>query len=498
MKKDNSIFFICLVSVVVATGCNKFLEKEPDNRAKLNSPDKVSQLLGTAYPQSSYQLMAELASDNSGDLVTNTLDVPDWVTLNEDIYFYRDNKGSGTNEDTPEGYWFGCYKAIAAANLALQTISNASNQEEYIAQKGEALVARAYAHFMLVNFFSKFYNASTADTDPGIPYVTEPETVSVKQYERKTVKYVYDMIETDLKDGIELIDDNSYKIPKYHFTKAAANAFATRYYLYKKDYPNVIKYANASFPENSLVLNLRPWNTVYNTLPLNGNGSLAQTYSAATEKANMLLVETLSWYSRILGGARYGPSPNLVRSASASEPITGASWAFSAASFVTGHLFIPKIDEYFVETSIGSGIGNGWQMIPLFTVEELLFNLAEAYTYTGATDKAINLLNNYLSTRLENYNPANHTLTAAKITAATGLGLQDGLIAILLYYRRIEFIHEGMRWFDILRYEIEVTHNQIDGSGNILKTVRLPKGDPHRVFQVPPTTAESGIAPNPR
>ena len=258
-------------------GCNKFLDKEPDNRAKLNSPEKVSQLLGTAYPQANYQLMAELASDNSDDLVTSGLDVPDWKTLNEDIYFYRDNKGSGENEDTPEGYWFGCYKAIAAANHALDAISKADNKQAYTAQKGEALVARAYAHFMLVNFFSKFYNPATAASDPGVPYVTEPETVSVKQYDRQTVKYVYDMVEKDLLEGILLLQDDSYSVPKYHFTKAAANAFAARYYLYKKDYPNVIKYANASVPENSLVLNLRPWNTVYNTLPLNGNGSLGQT-----------------------------------------------------------------------------------------------------------------------------------------------------------------------------------------------------------------------------
>lgn len=498
MKTPNKIFFISLVIALGATGCSKFLDKEPDNRAQLNSPQKVSQLLATAYPQANYQLMAELSSDNSGDLVTNSLDVPDWVKLNEDIYFYRDNKGSGTNEDTPEGYWFGCYKAIAAANLALETIKNASNKDAYSAQKGEALVARAYAHFMLVNFFSKFYNPATAGTDLGVPYNVEPETVSIKQYERGTVQSVYENIEKDLLEGFALIDDASYDVPKYHFTKAAASAFAARYYLYKKDYANVIKYAKIAVPENSFVNNLRPWNTVYNKLPLNGNGSLGQTYAAATQKANLLLAEAPSWWVRILGLARYGAASSAVGSATGKEPITGKNFAFSSASFVTGHQFIPKLDEYFVETSIGSGIGNGWQMVPLFTVEEVLFNLAEAYTYTGETDKAIGLLNNYLSTRLLSYSATTDVLTAAKITASTGAAINDGLITVLLFYRRIEFIHEGLRWFDILRYEIEVTHTQIDGSGNVLQTFKLPKGDPHRVFQVPPTTAESGIAPNPR
>src|SRR5436190_4932443 len=229
MKRTPIIF---ILSAFLVTGCNKFLDKEPDNRAKLNSPQKVAQLLGSAYPKANYQAMGELSSDNAGDIGTNALDVPDWITLDADLFFYRDNKGSGTNEDTPEGYWFGCYKAIAATNLALDAINHAPDPDNYKAYKGEALVARAYSHFMLVNFFSKFYNETTSSSDPGIPYVTEPETISIKQYERKTVQYVYDMVEKDLLEGLPLLDDNAYNVPKFHFNKAAANAFAARFYLY--------------------------------------------------------------------------------------------------------------------------------------------------------------------------------------------------------------------------------------------------------------------------
>src|SRR3954454_7708813 len=186
--------------------------------------------------------MAEISSDNAGDIATNGRDHPDWVTLITDLYFYKDNKGSGTNEDTPEGYWFGCYKAIAAANISLDAINKAPNPDAYKAQKGEALVARAYAHFMLVNFFAKFYNTASSATDPGVPYVTQPETVSIKQYDRKTVSYVYDMIEKDLLEGLPLLDDKSYAVPKFHFNRSAANAFAARYYLYKKDYMKVVTY----------------------------------------------------------------------------------------------------------------------------------------------------------------------------------------------------------------------------------------------------------------
>ena len=55
--------------------CKKFLEKNPDNRASLESPEQVSQLLGTAYPQSNYMAFCESISDNVSDKGTGGLDL---------------------------------------------------------------------------------------------------------------------------------------------------------------------------------------------------------------------------------------------------------------------------------------------------------------------------------------------------------------------------------------------------------------------------------------
>ena len=135
MRRPVIIYIMSCVLLVSTSACNKFLDKEPDNRAQLNSPQKVSQILASAYPKANYQEMAEVSSDNVGDIGINALDVPDWVVLLADLYFYRDAKGSGTNEDTPEGYWFGCYKAIAATNLALKirqiTVVRRSNRRGF-------------------------------------------------------------------------------------------------------------------------------------------------------------------------------------------------------------------------------------------------------------------------------------------------------------------------------------------------------------------------------
>ena len=510
MKK---LLILPVIAVVAFTSCSKLLEKEPDSRTKLDSPEKISQLLGSAYPQLNYQPMAELSSDNVDDLRTQNLASPDWLRLTTDLYTYEDNTGSATSEDTPEGYWFACYRAIAACNLALKAIGNvpASDQTFYKAQKGEALVARAYSHFMLVNFFSKFYNAATASSDPGVPYVTEPEEVSIKKYERKTVQYVYDMIEKDLHEGLPLIDDNNYKVPKYHFNRAASNAFASRFYLYKREMDSVIKYATAAIPENSIKNYLRPWNTVYTNLDLNGNGNLSQVYGKATESANLLLAESRSWWLRLFGTGRYGLSKDLSDYASGNAHISDGPWAYRVVFFISGHNFIPKVDEYFVETSLGSGIGDGWQMVTLISAEEVLFNLAEAYAYKGNNQKAIDLLNIYLSTRVLNYNPSTDDIDADRIAAfyqanpdmliATPFvdinSDTKGLINIILDYKQLEFAEEGLRWFDVLRYGIVVRHNQYLENGNLDKTYTLDANNVHRVFQLPATAmSQAGLTGN--
>ena len=49
-------------------GCSDFLSTEPDStRATLNTPEQVSQLLTTAYPQGGYVAFSEAMSDNADD-----------------------------------------------------------------------------------------------------------------------------------------------------------------------------------------------------------------------------------------------------------------------------------------------------------------------------------------------------------------------------------------------------------------------------------------------
>lgn len=466
-------------------GCKKFLEHPPDNRATLTSPEKVSQLLGTAYPQANYMAFCESISDNVADKGIGGVD-----QTNTDLFFFRDI--SYIQQDSPEFYWNACYAAIAAANQALEACAKAKDPENYTAQKGEALVARAYAHFMLVTFFSKLYDPSTANTDAGIPYVTEPENIVFKNYKRKTVSYVYQMIEKDLTEGLPLINDRLYSVPRYHFTKVAAHVFASRFYLFKKDYVKVVEHANLVFPGNNITPLLRPWNTTYRTITYN---ELWARYAKTTEPANLLLAETNSSWARTYYRTRYGLNDSL-QAVILGPNVTGGVWAFNYQLYTAGtnNYVLPKVNEYFVRLSVNAEIGFPYVMVPLFTAEEALFNRAEANAQLNNTTAAIDDLNTYAATRIVNYNVSTHTITASRIQSYYGTSnTQTGTLAAVLDFKRAEFVQEGMRWFDLLRHKIPVRHAVIKG-----ETMVLEADDPRRVFQIPESAKLSGLDLNPR
>ncbi len=197
MKKIKiTLFLLVLLSI---TSCDDFLSEKPDNRTEIDTPEKISELLVNAYPQDSYFDFAETMSDNVFDSgLANTL------RKNEQNYNWEIQ--SETDTDSQAAYWDACYRAIAHANKALEAIEQLGSPKSLNPQKGEALLARAYAHFMLVSFWSQRYNPATAAKDLGIPYVTKPETALITKYTRNTVAEVFDFIQKDMEEGLPYVD----------------------------------------------------------------------------------------------------------------------------------------------------------------------------------------------------------------------------------------------------------------------------------------------------
>jgi starch-binding outer membrane protein, SusD/RagB family len=97
--KFRSVLLI-VAGFIFLPSCKKYLEKEPDNRAVLDSPEKVSQLLGKAYPGANYIPFTETSTDNVGDIGAGDIGSPDLNGANADAFFFKDTRT--TTEDSPE------------------------------------------------------------------------------------------------------------------------------------------------------------------------------------------------------------------------------------------------------------------------------------------------------------------------------------------------------------------------------------------------------------
>ncbi|MVZ62591.1 RagB/SusD family nutrient uptake outer membrane protein [Sphingobacterium humi] len=484
--------YIAFYSILMV-GCEKYLEEAPDQRAVLDSPEKISELLTSAYPKANYFPFAETMSDNAGDKGAG---MGSMTFINFDAWTFSDIRSR--NQDTPDFFWYGSYEAIAAANRALAYIATVDDPERYQAQKGEALVARAYAHFMLAVFFANTYDRLTADTDPGIPYVTEPEEQLLLKYERKTVAYVYQMIEQDLLTGLPLLNDSKYKAPKYHFTRSAAHAFAARFYLFKKEYGKVIEHASQVFTDGDFSSRLRPINqTAFRSMEYYERQA---EYTRADNPANILLVESISSWGGSFPGFRFGLTADILAELFFSRNVTGGSFAYTIFGQETS-FNIPKFKTHFVRSGLNANFGYSYNMIPLFSAEEVLLNRAEALAMEGRTDEAIADLNVFASKKVfasQNnpyYYAKSHEINAAKlISFYQQPDLKYCIVNAALDFKRREYIFEGMRYLDILRHRLPVLHKTKDGQEEHL----LGSNDLRRVLQIPKEVAMSGMETNPR
>lgn len=496
----NKIKFLFLSLTLSFLSCSDYLSEQPDNRTLIDSKEKISSLLIGAYPDGNYQLMAELMSDNVSEKVITGGDI-----LDREMYQWQDTNLD--NRDTPTAYWNSCYKAISQANQALASSDELLNANpeailngslDLRPQIGEALVARAYAHFMLVNFWSKMYDPATAASDIGIPYVLEPETNLIKGYKRNSIEEVYNLIEKDLLLGL-LTLENTYNEPKFHFTKDAANAFAARFFLYKGDWAKVIEHANKviSNPSSEIRDMIANSNLSYS---LN-----ARNYASALETTNLLVGSTSSLWQRKFDRSRFGLSVSKVNQLffNGSGNPFGKNWAYGV--FGNDQVFnLPKFEEYFKITNQSAGIGQPLVGIVLFDKDEVLLNRAEAYAMLGSYGNSLNDLNVFLSKKTEDHNPLTDLLTEDMLTTSypvianeytpfyTLTAKQSSFIKGIAEYKRREYYHEGLRWFDVKRYQLEVTH--IFNASPIV----LAKKDNRKELQIPQTAQNFGVSPNPR
>ena len=534
MKIKNIIYkgSLMLASVAILASCSDQLDTLPDNRTTLDTPKKIAGLLVTAYPDRTPTLFNEWMSDNTDYMGAQNSQ----GNRGGDQYFFWQEQTEGGN-DSPEMVWMLYYEGIYKANEALAAIEDQGGPKNDILRnsKGEALLIRAYDHFILANEFCRPYNGKTSTKDAGLYYATgiADFSAAAEQSNRGTVADVYAKIAADIEAGIPLLND-TYEVPKYHFNKQAAYAFATRFYLYYEKWEKAKEYADKLLGSNPAA-SLRDYRALQ-AMPLSKSDQavkIAEAYCSASADCNLLVQTSVSnagmaiapWLtSKRYTLTNYLSETELFQSNNIWGTSSNLIWKpFTVNSGESNFALLMKLPREFEIRNTTTGSGYLRTLNVDFTMDEALLNRAEAEIMLGQNDAACADMTIWM----KNFFNTNVTLTptsvqtyfktvpyayadAAKMvpsfkkhisprfTIDAEGSVQESLLQCLLNFRRIETVHQGMRWMDIRRYNIEIPRRLIGANGRPSKNLDwLEKDDPRQVVQIPQSIREAGVAGNP-
>lgn len=534
MKIKNIIYkgSMMLASVAILASCADQLDTLPDNRTTLDTPKKIAGLLVTAYPDRTPTLFNEWMSDNTDYMGAQNSQ----GNRGGDQYFFWQEQTEGGN-DSPEQVWMLYYGGIYKANEALAAIEDQGGPKNDILRnsKGEALLLRAYNHFVLANEFCRPYNGKTSTKDAGLYYATgiADFSAAAEQSVRGTVADVYAKIAEDIEAGIPLIND-TYEVPKYHFNKQAAYAFATRFYLYYEKWEKAKEYADKLLGSNPAA-SLRDYASLQ-AMPLSKSEQavkIAEAYCSASADCNLLIQTSVSnagmalapWLtSKRYTLTNYLSETELFQSNNIWGTSSNLIWKpFTVNQAESNFALLMKLprEMEIVNTTTGSGYLRTLNVD--FTMDEALLNRAEAEIMLGQNDAACvdmtiwmkNFFNTnvtltptsvqtYFKTVPYAYADADKMVPSFKkhisprFTIDVEGSVQESLLQCMLNFRRIETVHQGLRWMDIRRYNIEIPRRLIGVNGRPSKNLDwLEKDDPRQVVQIPQSIRESGVAGNP-
>lgn len=371
-------------------------------------------------------------------------------------------------EDAPE--WEAFYTRIYTYNLIIDEVmdANGGTEQEKKALQAEARANRALLHFMVLNFFSKPYNQSTASSDPGIPIITVPNAAA-RGNTRSSVQEVYDFIITELEAAIPDLPEQTAS--RLRLARAAGKYILGQAYLFMGKYDEALIELNDSkaLTQNSLVsIGLYDYNimiSVWQFFPFfppilpnshdDQEGIYQQRVSIFPLQSKVFLnPEFESLYDNT--DLRY---TKLFGYKSAFGPLTSPYKSRLAPS----------------QANYGPSMPNLYLM------------LAECKARTGDVDGAKADLETFRSTRM----PAS--------SATVDITDQNEMIRFIIDERLREYACTGVFWFDIRRLwndplfsDRTYTHTDIDGSVYNLTANRL-------VLRIPPEILEynPGMEDNP-
>lgn len=448
MKSFHTLLFLAIA--MTFSSCQKeWLDLLPSNRIESNVAintvsDARSAVNGIYYQMqrsSYYGGRMSWYADITGD------DMRTWgnsSTRSGATYSYDYNP-----QNAPSDLWSQPYSVIRLANNLLSLIDDieitTAEEVERNQIKGEALMARALAHFDISRVYGYPYLKDNG-ASLGAAIVTNPLAADAKPA-RSTVAENYDqVIIPDLLAAIPLLSENRTNT-QGRFNKWAAKLLLSRVYLYKGDYINALREAEecisgAETAGYTLYTNanyLEQWQTKFSTESLfeivnitgqnTGSNGVPNWSAAHTSNAYHEIGLTRSFYD-LLSTDSEDVRLNLLRK---------------------GFNYPNAFPGFILKYTNGGDLPTE-SNVTLYRLSEAYLNAAEAAVKLGDhNDKSVK----YLNPIVGRANPAK---------SITG----NVTLEMVLEERRKELFGEGHRAFDLLRNGLTIFRSDDEESRMLL------------------------------
>lgn len=430
MKK----YFLFGLLAMIGSSCSDFLTLTPENQIDevsfyKNINDFNAALTGN---YASLQTLHNPSIVYIGDLTTDNAEVIYSLPLLAEVEF---DEISPTSANTSLGtIWTSCFTIISRSNNILDRLPAANlNEQQKNKLKGESLFLRAFSYFYLVRIFGEIPIVETA--------FRSPKEVQGFDMRRRPIADVYALIEQDLNESATLLqgEDSSDKsrassgaaktlLGKVHLTNGKFQESATvlkqvidenRYTLYP-DYGALFSTGNDNLPES-----------IFEILYMSGNVGEGNSFSTLFTPGRF---DMAIFPGNMQGMGRVLPTQDIWEAYEDGDKRKSASVGDSIL-LNTGKYEKERYGKKFVDFSTGIA-GDGGVNFTSLRFADVLLMYAEALNELNDTEGALASLN-----RVRN---------RAGLDGLSALSQTEIRLA-LERERRVEFLHEGHRWFDLVR-----------------------------------------------
>lgn len=355
--------------------------------------------------------------------------------------------------------WAHFYHKILMCNIIENDVSRLEDDTEGVKQRllGEVAFLRAMSYYYLVNLYGEPYkDKEQAKTALGVP-INNAISLEQNVYQRSTLQEVYDLIEENLQNAITLLGEGEQLHTIFRPNVHVAKLFLSRVYLYEKEWEKALACCNDLL--TNCEARIETWENMSEYISkkkvLYNDDNEGLLFSWGERNSNILSSD----YSN---AGHWEVNPEL-KNMYTSDDVR------KLAFFSEYKPYYPN--KYFTKSN-SARTCYCW----CYRIEEVYLNRAEACIELGDATHLQQALSDIYAIR------QNRISGDYKLQANT----KEDILKIFKDEKKMEFCFEDIRWFDIRRWGIEITHKLHDmNTPERYDTYVLKAGSPNYILSIP-------------